>query len=73
MIEIYTDRYPERGIYFHGSTKERTRLYRMAVGLNLGELSMKFDVLAKVPYKEEYVPFHKNMEIFGFLIKRKIV
>ena len=41
-VDAYTKRYPMRWIYFRGSTEERTRLYRMAVGLNLAELSVKF-------------------------------
>lgn len=72
VIETYTNRFPERWIYFCGSTKERTRLYRMAVGLNLDELSKKFEIFAEMD-NGEYVHFHKNMETSGFLIKRKIV
>ncbi|WP_205513811.1 DUF6934 family protein [Longitalea arenae] len=43
VVEIYTNKYPERLIYFRGSTKERTRLYRMAVGLNPDELAKKIE------------------------------
>ena len=32
IVDLYTSKYPERLIYFRGSTVERTRLYRMAVG-----------------------------------------
>src|ERR1700712_3575512 len=35
VVNLYLERYPERLIYFRGSTPERTRLYRMAIGLNL--------------------------------------
>ncbi|WP_207515337.1 DUF6934 family protein [Longitalea luteola] len=42
VLDQYTYKYPERFIYFRGSTKERTRLYRMAIGLNLEELSESF-------------------------------
>ena len=73
VIDLYTDKYPERLIYFRGSTKERTRLYRMAVGLNLEELSEKFEIYAEVEDNLEFLPFHKNMQIIAFLIKRKIV
>jgi len=69
VVCIYTKEYPERWIYFKGSTRERTRLYRIAVGLNLEELSRKFEIYAFV--QEELKPFTKNMEINSFLIKRK--
>jgi hypothetical protein len=73
VIDQYTRKYPERLIYFRGSTKERTRLYRMAVGLNLEELSETFDIYAEMNNDFDFVPFHKNMEITAFLIKRKIL
>jgi hypothetical protein len=43
----------------------------MAIGINLDELTVKFDIYAF--FQEELVPFAKNMEINAFLIKRKIV
>lgn len=58
-------------IYIIGSTKERTRLYRMAIGVNLEELSQIFDIYAFT--NEEWALFTKNMEIEAFLIKRKNV
>ena len=73
VIELYTDKYPERWIYFRGSTKERTRLYRMAVGLNIEELTEKFEIFCEVDNGTEFLPFQKNMQISAFLIKRKIV
>jgi hypothetical protein len=73
IIKLYTDKYPERWIYFEGSTKNRTRLYRMAVGLNLEELSDKFEIFGEVGNNMEFLPFKKNMEINAFLIRKKIV
>lgn len=73
VVEIYTSKYPERLIYFRGSTAQRTRLYRMAVGLNLEELSGKFKIFAELEESYEIVPFRKNMIINAFLIKRIIV
>jgi hypothetical protein len=58
-------------IYFRGSTKERTRLYRMAVGLNLEELSRTYDIYAEVIQEDQFIPFQKNLEISAFLVKRK--
>jgi hypothetical protein len=71
IVEAYTKRFPDRWIIFRGSTTERTRLYRMAVGLYLEELSTKFEIYAFV--NENVVPFVKNLKINAFLINRKIV
>ncbi|RXK83472.1 DUF6934 family protein [Filimonas effusa] len=71
VVMAYTKRYPDRLIFFRGSTRERTRLYRMAVGINLRELSCDFDIYAFVG--EDIMPFTPNMEMTAFLIKRKKV
>lgn len=68
-VEIYLDKYPDRYIYFSGSTKERTRLYRMAIGLNLEELATKFEIYAEL--QNGIVPFQKNMEILALIIRKK--
>lgn len=39
---IFSEKYPEKIIFFKGSTKSRTRLYRRAISLNLKELSETF-------------------------------
>ena len=70
IVDAYTKRHPDRWVIFRGSTMERTRLYRMAVGLHLEELSTKFEVYAFV--NENVMPFVKNLKINAFLIKRKI-
>ena len=71
-VDRYTSRYPRRWIYFCGSSPARTRLYRMLIGLNLTELSERFEIFAEAPGYEEYVPFQKNMIIEGFLVRRKL-
>ncbi|HVU58664.1 MAG TPA: hypothetical protein VHD83_26575 [Puia sp.] len=70
IVEAYTKRFPFRWIIFRGNTEERTRLYRMALGLHLDELSSLYEIWA---YKDEQlVPFTKNLKTTAFLIKRKI-
>lgn len=71
VVTFYTGQYPERMIYFKGSSKERTRLYRIAIGLNLDELAETFDIFVEVDQQDQFIPFQKNMEINAFLIKRK--
>ena len=70
-VDLYTGRHPDRMIYFRGSTKERTRLYRMAISLNLEELSLTFEIYAEIDKQDDFVLFCKGMEINAFLIKRK--
>jgi hypothetical protein len=69
VIGDYTKQFPDRLILFTGSTEERTRLYRMAVGMHLEELSNTFEIYAFVD--KAIVPFTKNMKINAFLVKRK--
>lgn len=69
-IDIYLNSYPERLIFFTGSTKGRTRLYRMAISLNFEYLSSKFEVHCQTD--TGIFPFEKNMEVIGFLIRRKL-
>lgn len=69
IVEAYTKRFPERWIYFRGSTADRTRLYRMAIGLNLEELNLAYEIWALVDGR--LVLFSKDLKTNAFLIKRK--
>lgn len=68
-VSIYLKAYPERWIYFTGSTEARTRLYRMAINVNLTELESKFAIYAR--RNDSIIPFEKNMQLDGILIKIK--
>jgi len=68
-IDNYTKQYPYRKIYIIGNTEARTRLYRMAIGLNLDELSLTFDIYADT--ENGLVPFCRNMKLNAFLVSRK--
>ena len=70
-VDIYLTKYPNRWVYFKGSTQERTRLYRMAIGLNFEELSEKFEIYAE--QTDGVMRFQKNIEIKGLLVKKKNV
>ncbi|HXB96316.1 MAG TPA: hypothetical protein VNU70_14190 [Puia sp.] len=72
-VDIYTQRYPRRWIYFRGNTPTKTRLYRMVISIYWGELSQKFEIYADVDGKEHFIPFQRNMLLDGFLIRRRIV
>jgi hypothetical protein len=68
-VDNYTRRYPSRTIYFKGTTKQRTRLYRVAIGLNLNELSLTYEIYSMV--NDNFVSFSKHLEASAFLVKRK--
>jgi len=71
IVVSYTNRYPGRWIFFQGSSESRTRLYRMAIGLNLEELSIKFNIYGLID--NELIPFSKNLNASMFLIVGKKV
>jgi hypothetical protein len=73
VVILYTDRYPDRWIYFKGSTEQRTRLYRMAISIYLDELSALFEFFAEINKSGNFVRFQKGLIIRGFLVKRKFI
>ena len=73
VLKIFFDKYPHKCVFFAGSSPERTRLYRMAITLNLDELSTDFEIVGKLTDNNEYrnVPFEKGINYFGFLVRSK--
>lgn len=71
IAKLFLEKYPGRTISFRGSTAERTRLYRMAIGNNLNELLDFFDVYG-MQKDDNIVPFVKNTDYFAFLVKKKV-
>jgi hypothetical protein len=69
IVEVYTRRFPDRWVFFKGSTAERMRLYRMAVGINIEELSLLYEI--RVYVNGELGAFKKDSGIEAFVIKRK--
>ncbi|WP_159729199.1 hypothetical protein [Sphingobacterium sp. 18053] len=70
---LFNETYPERIIYFSGSTDSRTRLYRMAISKEYDEISKKFDIFGAV-FEDNVlrtVPFNNNGYFNGFIIKSK--
>ena len=72
IVDDFTFRIPECYIFFVGSTKERTRLYRMAISLNYEVLSKTF-IIWGLKEKGGFEPFRINQNYQGFLIKRQII
>jgi hypothetical protein len=73
VVDTYTKRFPERWVYFRGSTENRTRLYRMAISLHLEELAEMFEILADLNGDWVFIRFQKGLNVKAFLIKRKLI
>ncbi|WP_318013226.1 DUF6934 family protein [Riemerella anatipestifer] len=56
-LYAFTDKYPNAWIYATGSTKSRTRLYRMGITKFLSEVTEDFEVLGEKD--EDWFPFKK--------------
>jgi hypothetical protein len=70
IIKIFLDKYPERQVFFTGSTISRTRLYRMAISNNLDELKQIY-IINAVLANGQIVNFSKNLSCTAFIIKIK--
>ena len=68
-VYAFTDRYPHALIYATGSTKSRTRLYRIGIAKFLPEVREDFEVLGEL--NGQWQTFNMNVEYEGFLVKRK--
>ena len=68
-VYAFTDKYPDSWIFATGSTKARTRLYRMGITKYL--LEIKKDFLVFGLRDEEWEKFEKEAEYEAFLVKRK--
>ena len=68
-VYAFTDKYPERWIYATGSTKARTRLYRMGISRFLEEVRADFEILGEL--HDEWEECKPGIEYEGFLVRRK--
>ena len=68
-IYAFTDKYPEVWVYATGSTKARTRLYRIGITKFISEVSIDFEILGQK--NDDWEQFKINVEYEGFLVRRK--
>ena len=68
-IYAFTDQYPDAWIYATGSTKSRTRLYRMGISKYLSEVEENFEILGEI--NDDWEKFNENTEYESFLVRRK--
>jgi Ni,Fe-hydrogenase I large subunit len=67
-LYAFTDRYPKAMIYVTGSTKARTRLYRMGISKYLSEITEDYEILGEKD--DDWEHFKKDTEYEGFLVRR---
>ena len=68
IISIFFHAYPRCAIYITGSTKSRTRLYRMAISKNLEELQRNFQIDYVIG--QTYGPFERDMDCDGYMVTK---
>ena len=70
-VYAFTDKHPDAWVYATGSTKSRTRLYRMGLTKYQMEIEEDFDLYGQKA--GEWEPFEKGVEYEAFLAQRKNV
>jgi hypothetical protein len=68
-VYAFTEKYPDAWIYATGSTKSRTRLYRMGLTKYLAEITEDFELYGERTSRWEI--FEKGVEYAAFLAQRK--
>ena len=68
-VYAFTDYYPNSLVYATGSTKARTRLYRMGITKHLNAVNKDFYIYGLRNYEWEI--FEKEIEYDAFIAKRK--
>lgn len=68
-VYVFTERNQSAWIYAAGSTKSRTRLYRMGINKYLATIRKDFEIYGETDSGWE--KFNKDKEYEGFLVRRK--
>lgn len=68
-LYAFFDKHPDAFVYATGSTKARTRLYRMGITRFYEEISRDFELFGQVG--DEFVEFEVGKEYVGFLALRR--
>lgn len=69
-VYAFADQHPEAWIYATGSTKVRTRLYRMGINKYFDIVETDFDIMGE--YQNEWEWYEKGKNYEAFAVKRKI-
>jgi predicted nucleotidyltransferase len=67
----YLDKFPEKTVYFQGSTTSRTRLYRATIAKVIYQNELSYEVFG-ITDSDEVEAFDKNTNYKGFIIRKKL-
>jgi hypothetical protein len=70
-VYAFSDKYPDSWIFATGSTKVRTRLYRMGISKYVDEIKNDFEIYGLKD--NEWEVFKKEIDYDAFLVKRKYI
>jgi hypothetical protein len=68
-LYVFFNKHPDAFVYATGSTKSRTRLYRMGIAKFYDEMSEDFYVYGQIG--DDYFKFEPEINYDGFLAQRK--
>ena len=68
-VYAFLDSYPTAYVYAQGSTKARTRLYRMGINRFYEDIQRDFYLYGRIG--EDFWDFEPDVEYEGFLAQRK--
>lgn len=68
-LYAFTDKHPDAMIYATGSSKSRTRLYRMGITKYFEEALLDFHIWGEID--DDWEEFRKDIDYKGFVVKRK--
>lgn len=69
-LYLFTDKFPQAVIAATGSTRARTRLYKISISNYLNLIKPDFEIFG-LTSENELEPFHKNGEYLVFFVRRK--
>lgn len=69
-LYAFIDKHKEAMVYATGSTKPRTRLYRMGITKHLDEIKEDFEIYGEL--ENGWEEFQKDIEYEAFLVKLKV-
>lgn len=73
IVELYTERYPNRTIRFKGETREKAHLFRVALDMHIEKLLMLFDIALEKqrPLFPLHIHSRESIDNIAFLLKRR--
>ncbi|HEY4289968.1 MAG TPA: hypothetical protein VGN00_22865 [Puia sp.] len=71
IIELYLEQYPTRVIRLKGNTREKSRLYRLALDMHVDVLNQHFDISMEDDKRDCSPHSRKDFDNIGWLIKRR--